>query len=168
MQQQSPPPLNGTSINHQSVYDPNYKPVGPDGQLIPNYGTPPPGQQYNTPPPGQQYNTPPPGQQYNTPPPGQQYNTPPQQYQQPSPVNGYYAPGTVPDRNLSTSPAMSQMTDNRVSQMPSSPNSSTYGGFQQQGVPFTQNQPTIHEAGGNAVGSQDMNPNHRGNMHELA
>ncbi|OHW89798.1 DUF1620 domain-containing protein [Colletotrichum incanum] len=85
---------------------------------------------------------------------------PPQQggYQQ-----SYFAGNMAPDRADTTSPgAVSQMTHNRLSMQPDSPNN-TPGGFQQFGQQQQQQPPppTIHEAPTSGDG-------HRGHMHELA
>lgn len=123
------------------------------------------------------------GAGYQQPPQDPHYS---QQYpQQPqySPQQGYYpdqskpggftsvAPTLVPDRNNSTSP-VSQFTDGRQSYQPTSPTSTLNSNWQQNqaaGYPPQQPNvpPTVHEAGGNAVGERDYNSNHHGQFHEL-
>ncbi|KAI0147115.1 hypothetical protein GGR57DRAFT_516155 [Xylariaceae sp. FL1272] len=113
-------------------------------------------------------------------PPQQQYGYNQAPYGQPNPQPGYYqqtpdqkATGFVglaptPDRHDSTSP-VSQYTDNRMSTQPHSPtptyNSNWGQQGPQQGVPGVP--PTVHEASGNPVGSNDPNQHHHGQFHEL-
>jgi hypothetical protein len=120
--------------------------------------------------------------------PQQTYGYPPQQGQEyyggasPRPDQkpaGFVDMVPVPDRHDSTSP-VSQFSDSRYSnvqqmgvppqpqpQPPHSPvstlTSSNWGS--QPGQPNVP--PTVHEAGGNAVGERDYNANHRGQFHEL-
>ncbi|KAI1497028.1 hypothetical protein F5X99DRAFT_43569 [Biscogniauxia marginata] len=114
------------------------------------------------------------------------YGTPPQQQM---PPQGYFtpdqkpagfvamAPTSQPDRNDSTSP-VSQFTDpNRQSSQqypyqPTSPTSTVNSSVntwqqQQQQQQHQTVPPTVHEAGGNAVGDRDYNSNHHGQFHEL-
>ncbi|KAI0472483.1 hypothetical protein F4859DRAFT_515326 [Xylaria cf. heliscus] len=118
-------------------------------------------------------------QAYNAPygqQPYQQQNPPPQAYyptgeQKPAGFVGIAQTG-VPDRHDSTSP-VSQMSDPRYSTQPHSPTTtlnSNWGPQQgQPGQPGSPNvPPTVHEAGGNAVGERDYNSNHHGQFHEMA
>ncbi|OTB05437.1 hypothetical protein M426DRAFT_140061 [Hypoxylon sp. CI-4A] len=107
-------------------------------------------------------------------------------YSDPSKPGGFtsVAPTVIPDRNDSTSP-VSQFTDNRMST--ASPTSTVNSGWPQQqqqqpgvvgGYPGPQQQqqqqgvlnvpPTVHEAGGNAVGERDYNGNYHGQLHEMS
>ncbi|KAI0113718.1 hypothetical protein GGR51DRAFT_21669 [Nemania sp. FL0031] len=116
---------------------------------------------------------------------GAAYGQPPYAQQTPPPPQGYYPPGTeqkpagfvgltpvagVPDRHDSTSP-VSQFSDPRHSTQPHSPTSTLNSnwGAQQPPMPASPNvPPTVHEAGGNAVGDRDYNSNHHGQFHEMA
>ncbi|KAK6078003.1 hypothetical protein SCUP234_06377 [Seiridium cupressi] len=109
--------------------------------------------------------------------PGQQYPSP-QSYQ--SPQDGAYfhsqekpaEPYVVGQAPMQPTSPMSQATDPRLSMQPSSP-TSTMQSFQPQhtGGTYPSQNPsvpsTVYEAGGDAVGNQGHNANHRGQFHEL-
>ncbi|KAI5864265.1 hypothetical protein GGS23DRAFT_595900 [Durotheca rogersii] len=104
------------------------------------------------------------------------YPPQPSYYTDPTKPGGLAAaPAQLPDRNGSTSP-LSQHTDNRQSAQPTSPTSTINSGWQQHppqaapysGQPSPNIPPTVHEAGGNAVGVRDYNANHHGQLHELS
>ncbi|KAI5926101.1 hypothetical protein F4810DRAFT_625385 [Camillea tinctor] len=113
---------------------------------------------------------------------GPQPQSPPQGY---PPQSGYFpgadqkpagfvamAPTSPPNRHDSTSP-VSQFTDPSHQSMPYPPQqptspTSTINSWQpQQQQQQYQTPPTVHEAGGNAVGDRDYNANHHGQFHEL-
>ncbi|KAI1281772.1 hypothetical protein F5Y07DRAFT_269548 [Xylaria sp. FL0933] len=109
-------------------------------------------------------------------PPYQQHPTPPQQGYYPSPEQkpgGFVSltPTGVPDRNDSTSPVSQFSSDARHSvQQPQSPTSTLSSNWgPQPGQPGAAPNvpPTVHEAGGNAVGERDYNSNHHGQFHEM-
>ncbi|KAH6657685.1 hypothetical protein BKA67DRAFT_195378 [Truncatella angustata] len=115
---------------------------------------------------------------YNPPYPQQQYPSP-QGYQQPQGA-GYFPnqekpvePYAVGHAPVQPSSPMSQATDPRYSLQPSSP-TSTMNSFQPQhtGNTYQTQSPnvpsTVYEAGGDAVGTQGPNANHRGQFHELS
>ncbi|KAI0843350.1 hypothetical protein F5Y06DRAFT_291259 [Hypoxylon sp. FL0890] len=117
------------------------------------------------------------GQQYQNQP-GSPQGYPPQvYYSDPSKPVSFATVGQVPDRNNSTSPVSTQYADNRPQSMqPTSPTSTVNSNWQQgvAGYPVQQHSPqpnvppTVHEAGGNAVGERDYNSNHHGQLHELS
>ncbi|CAK7208700.1 hypothetical protein SBRCBS47491_000180 [Sporothrix bragantina] len=141
--------------------------------------------QVNTPPPQPYYADPSKTPEYayagqGSPQPGQQpyYQGQPQPY---PPQQPYYAAAAVapsPDRTDSTSPlpAGSSMHDYRLSSVSAAGSSPYAGAISPQTTGHTsamgvmpgqaQVPPTIHEAGGNAIGV--ANENHHGEMHELA
>lgn len=109
--------------------------------------------------------------------PGQQYPSP-QGYQQPQ--GGAYFPSQEKAQEPyvvgqapvpSTSP-VSQGTDPRYSMQPTSPTSTVHS-FQPQhtGTSYQTQGPavpsTVYEAGGDVVGAQGPNVNHRGQFHEM-
>ncbi|KAI1139565.1 hypothetical protein F5Y05DRAFT_326947 [Hypoxylon sp. FL0543] len=111
--------------------------------------------------------------------PGSPPGYPPQTYYpDASKPGGFATVGPVPDRNNSTSPVSTQYADNRPPSMqpPTSPTSTINSNWQQgvAGYPVQQHSPqpnvppTVHEAGGNAVGERDYNSNHHGQLHELS
>ncbi|KAI1873821.1 uncharacterized protein JN550_003090 [Neoarthrinium moseri] len=107
--------------------------------------------------------------------PGQQYPSP-EGYM--SPGAGYFPnqekPGDPYITHASVQPSspVSQVTDPRMSIQPSSP-TSTVNSFQPQHTggyqaPTPTVPSTVYEAGGDAVGTQGPNANHRGQFHELS
>ncbi|KAI1266218.1 hypothetical protein F5Y18DRAFT_23865 [Xylariaceae sp. FL1019] len=145
-------------LRHKKKADPatSTQPMEQNNPMIPPGGGAP--GQY---PPQQQY-------AYGQDPYGQ---SPQPGYYQPTPdqkATGFVGSAPTPDRYDSTSPP-SQYTDPRMSTHPHSPTSTLHSNWgqqgQQQGVPGVP--PTVHEAGGNAVGSNEANQHHHGQFHEL-
>ncbi|OTA94031.1 hypothetical protein M434DRAFT_395100 [Hypoxylon sp. CO27-5] len=135
-----PPGVGGAGYGQQPPYDPHFS------QQYPNQPSSPPGY------PPQGY------------------------YADASKPGGFAMVGQVPDRNNSTSPVSTQYADNRPQSLqPTSPTSTINSNWQQGAAGYPPQQhspqpnvpPTVHEAGGNAVGERDYNANHHGQLHEL-